>query len=116
MRGLLSVPGLLDPWKYPWISFQLFSHKVLRWMVPLILMLLFSSSTVLWNHRGYKWLVALQLAFYGFALLTFVLPLHRLWKPLGIPLYFCTLNAAALRSIFELIRGRKYVVWQTVRS
>ncbi|HEY6249067.1 MAG TPA: glycosyltransferase family 2 protein, partial [Candidatus Angelobacter sp.] len=34
MRGLLSVPELLKPWKYPWIAFQLFSHKILRWMVP----------------------------------------------------------------------------------
>lgn len=116
MRGLLSVPGLLNPWKYPWISFQLLSHKVLRWMVPFMLISLFLSNTVLWNQRGYKWLLALQLAFYGLALLTFVLPLHRLWKPLGIPLYFCTLNAAAFRSTFELIRGRKYVIWQTVRS
>jgi len=44
------------------------------------------------------------------------LPLHRLWKPLGIPLYFCTLNIASLRSMFEVARGRKYVVWETVRS
>ena len=39
MRGLLSVPELLKPWKYPWIALQLFSHKVLRWMVPLFLLL-----------------------------------------------------------------------------
>jgi hypothetical protein len=116
MRGVLSVPGLLNPWKHPWISFQLLSHKVLRWMVPFMLMSLFLSNTVLWNQRGYKWLLVLQLAFYGLALLMFVLPLHRLWRPLGIPLYFCTLNAAALRSTFELIRGRKYAIWQTVRS
>jgi uncharacterized protein (DUF2062 family) len=43
-------------------------------------------------------------------------PLHRLWKPLGIPSYFCTLNVAALFSMIELGRGRKYVTWQTVRA
>jgi hypothetical protein len=32
-----------------------------------------------------------------------------------VPLYFCTLNAAALVSIIELFRGRQYAVWQTVR-
>jgi cellulose synthase/poly-beta-1,6-N-acetylglucosamine synthase-like glycosyltransferase len=116
IRGILSVSNLLNPWKYGWVSVQLLSHKVLRWMVPLFLLLLFVSSAVLWNHAWYGIPLALQVGFYGFALLTLLVPLHRLWKPLGIPLYFCTLNAAALRSILEVMRGRKYVVWETVRS
>jgi cellulose synthase/poly-beta-1,6-N-acetylglucosamine synthase-like glycosyltransferase len=116
IRGILSVSNLLNPWKYGWVSVQLLSHKVLRWMVPLFLLLLFVSSAVLWNHTWYGIPLALQAGFYGFALLTLLVPLHRLWKPLGIPLYFCTLNAAALRSILEVMRGRKFVVWETVRS
>jgi cellulose synthase/poly-beta-1,6-N-acetylglucosamine synthase-like glycosyltransferase len=115
IRGILSVSDLLNPVKYGWVSFQLFSHKVLRWLVPFFLLLLFLSNAVLWSHSWYGILLALQIAFYGFALLTLLVPLHRIWKPLGIPLYFCTLNAAALRSILEVVRGRKYVVWETVR-
>ena len=116
IRGILSVPELLNPLKYSWVSFQLMSHKVLRWLVPFFLLLLFASNALLWNRPWFGVLFALQLAFYGFALLTLLVPLHRLWKPLGVPLYFCTLNAAALRSILEVVRGRKYVVWETVRS
>jgi cellulose synthase/poly-beta-1,6-N-acetylglucosamine synthase-like glycosyltransferase len=116
VRGILSVPDLLNPAKYGWVSFQLISHKVLRWLVPFFLLLLFAGNAVLANHPWYRILFALQIAFYGFALLTLLIPLHRLWKPLGIPLYFCTLNAAALRSILEVMRGRKYVIWETVRS
>jgi hypothetical protein len=85
-------------------------------MVPFFLLLLFASNAVLWNHPRYGALFAMQIGFYGFALLTLLIPLHRMWKPLGIPLYFCTLNAAALRSILEVMRGRKHVVWETVRS
>lgn len=116
IRGILSVPDLLNPVKYGWVSFQLISHKVLRWLVPFFLLLLFASNAILGNHQWYRILFALQIVFYGFTLLTLLLPLHRMWKPLGIPLYFCTLNAAALRSILEVMRGRKYVVWETVRS
>lgn len=116
IRGILSVPDLLNPVKYGWVSFQLISHKVLRWMVPFFLLLLLASNAVLWNYPWYGVLLALQIAFYGFAVLTLLIPFHRMWKPLGIPLYFCTLNAAALRSILEVLRGRKYVVWETVRS
>jgi len=116
MRGILSVPDLLRPAKYGWISFQLISHKVLRWMVPLFMLLLLAGSAALWNQPGYRLLLLLQCAFYAFVLLTLIVPVHRVWRPLGIPLYFCTVNAAALCSVFEVLRGRKYVVWQTVRS
>jgi cellulose synthase/poly-beta-1,6-N-acetylglucosamine synthase-like glycosyltransferase len=116
MRGLLSVPQLLKPWKYPWIAFQLFSHKVLRWMVPLLLLLLLISSAVLMKQPIFRILLALQLSFYGLALLQLLVPMHRWWKPLGVPLYFCTLNAAAALGMIELLRGKKYVVWQPVRN
>jgi cellulose synthase/poly-beta-1,6-N-acetylglucosamine synthase-like glycosyltransferase len=116
MRGVLSVPQLLKPWKYPWISFQLFSHKVLRWMVPLLLLVVLISSAVLIKQPYFRLFLALQLSFYGLALLQLLIPMHRWWKPLGVPLYFCTLNAAAALGIIELLRGKKYVVWQPVRN
>jgi len=117
MRGLLSVPDLLKPWKFAWTSFQLISHKVLRWMVPLFLLLLFAASAALAAQPGwYRIPFLLQGVFYLSALLTALVPLHRKFKPLGVPLYFCTLNAAALFSVVEVLRGRKYVVWQTVRN
>lgn len=116
MRGLLSVPELLQPWKHPWIAFQLFSHKVLRWMAPLVLLLLLAGNLALISQPYFRALLALQLGFYVIALMQAVVPMHRRWKPLGIPLYFCTLNAAAFLGVIELLRGRKHVVWQPVRN
>jgi cellulose synthase/poly-beta-1,6-N-acetylglucosamine synthase-like glycosyltransferase len=116
MRGLISVPDLLRPWRYPWISFQLLSHKVIRWLVPFLLIVLYASTAALAAHPAWFYLLLLQTGMYTFALASLVVPFHRKWKPLGIPLYFCTLNAAALMSMLEILRGRKYVVWQTVRS
>src|SRR3984893_807828 len=116
IRGLLSVRDLLNPWKYPWISLQLWSHKLLRWMVPLFLSVLLAANTLLIESRLYRFTLAGQLFFYAAALLNMLLPLHRQWKPLGIPLFFCTLNAAALVSMFEICRGRKYVTWQPVMA
>lgn len=116
MRGVLSVPELLMPWKYPWISFQLVSHKILRWMVPFFLVLLFVSNALLLNAPLFRMVFVLQLTFYGLTGIAAVLPLQKLWKPLNMPLYFCTLNVAALLSFLGLFRGKKYVVWETVRS
>lgn len=115
MRGLLSVPELLKPWKYSWVSFQLYSHKVLRWLVWFFLLGALVCNVFAGGAQWVHYVLALQAVFYAAALLSIVVPVHRSWKVLGIPLYFCTLNAAALVSIFELFRGRKYVVWETLR-
>ena len=116
MRGLLSVSDLLKPWKFAWPAFQLWSHKIMRWMVPLFLITLIAANSLLLDSPLYRFTLAVQLFFYAAALLNMLLPLHRQWKPLGIPLFFCTLNAAALVSMLEICRGRKYVTWQTVRA
>jgi cellulose synthase/poly-beta-1,6-N-acetylglucosamine synthase-like glycosyltransferase len=116
IRGLLSVPDLLKPWKHGWVSFQLLSHKVLRWLVPFFLIVLFAGSALLAGQRGFAYLLALQTTFYLCALLSAWVPIHRRWRPLGVPLYFCTLNAAALLSVIEVMRGKKYVFWETARS
>jgi cellulose synthase/poly-beta-1,6-N-acetylglucosamine synthase-like glycosyltransferase len=116
MRGLLSVSDLLKPWKFAWPAFQLWSHKIMRWMVPLFLIVLLAANVALIDLPFYKFTLAVQMFFYAAALLNILLPLHRQWRPLGIPLFFCTLNAAALVSMLEICRGRKYVTWQTVRA
>jgi cellulose synthase/poly-beta-1,6-N-acetylglucosamine synthase-like glycosyltransferase len=116
IRGLASVPELFKPWRYGWVSFQLISHKVMRWMIWCFLLGAFLGSALA-GHGGWVGVVFwLQAAFYAIALVSLILPLHRIWKVLGVPLYFCTINAAAFVSILELCRGRKYVVWQTVRK
>lgn len=115
MRGLLSVPGLLNPLKYGWVSLQLLSHKVARWMAPVFWLLLLFSNAVLWRQPGFRIFFWFQIALYLLALLQLVVPLHRRWKALGMPLYFCTLNAAALFGMVELMRGHQYAVWQPVR-
>ena len=115
-RGLLSVPELLNPLKSEWVAFQLWSHKILRWLVPFFLITLFASNVVLWHIHYLQYFLALQALLYVFSLLCLIVPLQKVWKPLGIPLYFCTLNAAAFLSIIEVIRGKKYVVWETVRT
>jgi cellulose synthase/poly-beta-1,6-N-acetylglucosamine synthase-like glycosyltransferase len=116
IRGLLSVPALLKPWKFGWVSFQLWSHKISRWLVPFFLLGLFGGNLLLWGSPFYRWFLVIQAAFYALTVFSLLVPVQRLWKPLGIPLYFCTLNAAALFSVIEVLRGKKYVVWQTVRT
>jgi len=116
LTGLLNGVGVVGFAKRPWITFQLISHKLLRWAAPFCLLSVFLSSALLAGEPFYGWVFFCQLAFYSVGLVTLVLPLHRCWRPLGLPLYFCTLNAAALVSIFQALRGQRYVIWNTVRQ
>ena len=115
MRGLLSVPELLNPRRHPWTAFQLVSHKILRWMVPVFLLGVFAGSAANLHLPAFRMIFLLQLLFYGFGLLTLFIPLHRRWKVLAIPLYFCTLNAAAFVSMVQVCRGNRFTTWETVR-
>jgi uncharacterized membrane protein YiaA len=113
---VLSVADLLHPLAHPWIAFQLVSHKVLRWLAGIFLITLFASSAILAAKGHYRYVFVPQVLFYGAALVSTVLPPRGRFKVLGIPLYFCTLNLAALVSMKEIMIGRRYVTWETVRS
>ena len=115
IRGILRVSELLNPLQYGWISFQLLSHKILRWLVAFFLIGIFLSNLALLNSDFYLYLFIAQALLYGSALLSLVLPLQKVSKLLTVPLYFCIVNVAAVVSIIELIRGKRYVVWETRR-
>ncbi len=74
MRGLVSVSDLLKPWKFAWPAFQLWSHKILRWMVPLFLMAIFISNLFLLDKAisFFRAVMVAQLAFYAAAILNMV--------------------------------------------
>jgi cellulose synthase/poly-beta-1,6-N-acetylglucosamine synthase-like glycosyltransferase len=116
MMGLLSVPQLLLPWKYPWIAFQLWSHKISRWSIPLLLACLFVGSLFLAPRPEFLMLLFIQLLFYGWALASLVIPGLRHSRILSLPLYFCIINMAFLLGIVHAVRGRQFNVWQPVRG
>jgi cellulose synthase/poly-beta-1,6-N-acetylglucosamine synthase-like glycosyltransferase len=116
ISGLMSVAELLKPWRHFWVAFQLLSHKVSRWLVPLFLPMLFATNAVLAIDSGvYRLAFVLQSLFYFWALLAVWVPVNRWWKPLTVPLYFCTLNAAALMGLIGAWLGRQYSMWEPVR-
>jgi len=116
ITGILGFPDLLKFWKHGWIAFQLISHKVLRWIVPFSLILLLVCNALLVQRPGFLLLFVLQVAFYLVGFISMLLPIHRQWTLLSLPLYFCTLHLAALVSVISLLRGNRYIVWETVRK
>lgn len=117
MNGLAYVRSLLNPTRYPFISFQLISHKILRWLIPFFLVIIFVSNIMILDKTLYRLLFFGQVVFYLSALFAWVMDKYgKKFKPLFLPLYFCIVNIASLKAIFNLIKGRKMAVWETVRK
>jgi len=120
LRGVLVVRReLLNPFRYGFYSFQLFSHKVLRRLVVFPLLLLFIVSPLLWNSGLiYQIATVAQLAFYGCALVGMLLKNSRLGrlKIFTIPFFFCMVNVASLIAAINLIRGHRIDFWEPQRQ
>jgi cellulose synthase/poly-beta-1,6-N-acetylglucosamine synthase-like glycosyltransferase len=119
LRGVWTMRELLNPWKHGFYSIQLFSHKVLRRLVvvPLIVLLI---SSILLMHDGLVYQLAAggQIAFYGAALLgaCFERIGIRRFRLFSIPIYFCVVNLAALFAIANCLRGHRIVYWEPARQ
>ena len=117
MHGLLYMRTLFNPLRHGFVAFQLLSHKVLRWLVPVFLLIALIANCFLLGSPFYNVTLALQLAFYVFALLGYLAEKGNIpAKPLNIPLYFMTVNLAAVVAMYRLWKGHKAVTWETVRK
>ncbi|WP_245536228.1 glycosyltransferase [Terriglobus roseus] len=116
LTGLNSVRSLLLPWKHPWIALQIHSHKILRYALPLFLLGILVASAMLRDRPLFRMVFLGQLLLYGVAAISLIAPATRRMKLFALPLYFCTVNAAALCGAIQFLRGTRYVVWKTQRE
>lgn len=117
MNGLWHMRRLFNPFKYGFVSFQLFSHKVLRWMIPFFLPFLLVSNLILIGHPFYNFTLVIQILFYIGALGGYLLDrMGKKAKLLGLPLYYCVVNAASITAFLGMIFGKKAIVWETLRK
>lgn len=118
LRAVALRRPLLNPFRYGFYSVLLFSHKVLRRLLPIALLLLLASSAALAGAGGF-YLAALraQLLFYAAAAVG-CLARKQGWgrrKLLYMPFYYCMVNIAALLALIRFVRGDRIAVWQPQR-
>lgn len=115
-KGLASVREILAPWKYPWVSLQLVSHKLLRYAVPILLIGILLSSWALRDILAYRFILLMELGFYCAALFAFLFPALQKSRAFSLPMYFCVMNAAALWGSVKFLCGKSYVTWEPQRE
>ncbi len=120
IAGMLYARKILNPFKFPVATFQLVSHKILRWLVPVFGLLLIpvSGLALLANPESILMLLLVlgQVVFYLCALAALILEKLKLRLPLiNIPLYFIVLNAACLVALVKTLTEPLAPTWETQR-
>jgi nucleoside-diphosphate-sugar epimerase/glycosyltransferase involved in cell wall biosynthesis len=116
LRGLHANREILNPFRTGAVALSLFSHKLLRWLVPVFLIGLFVSNLFLLNSPFHRVAIIAQVLFYviaGAAALRAEDKLGAFWS---IPLSFCVMNLGALLGAVHFLMGRTMGQWQPVRQ
>src|SRR5215218_165921 len=107
---------VLNPFRKGFYAVQLLSHKVMRYLVPLFLIVVFVTSALLaWQSLFYAAIFIAQVAFYLAAAASALLVRVGInSKLLALPQYFVITNLACLLALIKLMRGERYVRWEPV--
>jgi cellulose synthase/poly-beta-1,6-N-acetylglucosamine synthase-like glycosyltransferase len=119
-QAMAMLPGALSFWKHPSLSFLYISHRVLRWTLsPLCLILAFISSFILsFQDAGpvYKGIFLLQVAFYIGALIAYLSPaVTKYLKIIKLPYYFIFMNISVIQGFFRFLRKKQPPTWEKVK-
>lgn len=115
IRGIAAVTAradVLNPLRFGLFSFQVFSHKIMRWLVPWFLIALFVTSVALAPmHWFYRAALAAQLFFYGLAALGNFIPAARKMLIVKLPFFFLQVNIAVFHATVAFAMGKRVTVW-----
>ncbi|MDZ7761092.1 MAG: glycosyltransferase family 2 protein [Desulfovermiculus sp.] len=127
LRGLSVLMrnlSILNVFRYGLFSWELFSHKLCRWLVPFFLLLALGSNLFLIPKSPFYVLTFfLQAVLYAAALAYGQVWLHKgssskagllpsLVRGMKIPYYFCTVNAAIFMAWMKYVRGERAIFWE----
>ena len=115
-RALLKHAALLDPFRRGTLALSLWSHKLLRWLVPYFLMVVLAASCTLRADPPMRAILAMQIIFYALALAGFAQPERSANTLFKIPMSFCLVNLAALVGTLRSLTGRTSGLWTPDRS
>ncbi len=116
-QSMLMLLPLLNFFKYPRLSFQYVSHRVLRWAIcPFLLPVILLLNIVLVIYEQgfiYQLILLLQVLFYAAAAGGWVLHKRNIKsKLLYVPYYFLFINVCLYLGFVRFVKGRQTVLWE----
>ena len=120
IQSIIWLKDLLNIFKYGTLSFQYISHRVLRWtLTPILLIVTFILNIAILTESSesiYVLLIAGQTIFYLLALVGFILEKKQIRiKALFIPYYFCIMNYAVLAGMIRYFKKGQSAAWEKAK-
>jgi cellulose synthase/poly-beta-1,6-N-acetylglucosamine synthase-like glycosyltransferase len=116
MGSFRALPALLTVPLGAFTTFAFFSHKVLRWLVPVMMLALLLTNLLLWRHPVYLGFLVLQALVYAWAGVGFVFRRHLHRVRFALTGYFLVaMNLAFLIGLVQCFTARKEGAWQRVQ-
>jgi len=101
--------------KTPWLLFYFISHKLFRWIMPLLLIILIFLNIYIVEIREniiYYVLLAGQIIFYVIASFGWIFYSRLTNKIFSIPFYFTMVNISGLWGMYKYFASKQTVVWK----
>lgn len=117
IRALMNYRQLLNPFRFGLLSFEIFSHKICKFLVPLFLLALLAANLPL-ASRGPLYLAALlaQGAFYAGAIAAaFVSSNAFLSRLTDAARTFVVVNAAIAVAWIKYFQGETFTTWSPTK-
>lgn len=109
---------MMNPFKSGFYAIELISHKLLRYCMPLFLLgLLVTSSVLMFASTFFLVIFILQVLFYLTACIGSLISKDRTSiNVVSIPYYFVLANLASVVGFYKFLRGDRYASWEPIRS
>lgn len=116
LTALWRYRTLLNPLRHPWLAFHLVSYRLLRYLIPFLLIGVLASNALLMdNGQLYQAILGLQGFFYLLAMLGFFLErTKRSFWLFSWPFAFCWFNLGILAGTLEFLLGRRIRAYRPV--
>jgi poly-beta-1,6-N-acetyl-D-glucosamine synthase len=116
-QAMVILKRLFNFFKYPVLSFQFISHRILRWtLCPICLVILLVSNVVITNARSepiFTVTLIIQICFYLSALTGWFFANKNIkLKILYIPYYFLFMNVAVFLGFKRFMMKQQTVLWE----
>ena len=97
------------------VSFGLWSHKILRWFMPFVFILLFATNIILFNFNTfYQVTFYIQIFFYILALIGLLITQTTIRIPyITLPYFFILTNFALLIGFFKFLFKKHRATWES---
>lgn len=117
IQSIFRLKKAANPFYYPILTFQYISHRVLRWTItPVLLLLIFLLNFIIvLNDIGifYNVIFGCQIIFYLLSLAGVFFESRKIRiKAFFIPYYFCVMNYAIMAGIVRYFKKKQSAAWE----